>query len=502
MKKNVIANYIGQGYATVIGILVLPLYLRHLSAEAFGLVGFFVVMQSWLQLLDMGLSPTFAREVARMRGGTRDFAGLWRLLHSLEIIYLILALVTSLGFVVGRDWIAHNWLKIEGLDYANVVHCLTLMGIMVGFRWFASLYLGGIKGMECQVWLNGAIAVIATLRFAGSLALLHWVSRDLSVFFEYQLVVGMAELLVMGLKFYSILPGEGSRFGFSWEAVKGILPFASAIAYTAGIWILLTQLDKLLLSHLLLLKEYGYFALVTLVANGILQVSTPVSQAILPKMTCLLTSGDEQQMLALYRKATQFVALVVFSLTGVVAMFASELLYAWTGDKAAATWAGPILFWYALGNGLLAMDAFQYYLQYAHGKLKLHAVYYTVVGIISVPIIIFASRNYGALGAAMAWFGLRAVCFFVWPPIVHHQFASGIHRKWLLQDILPFFATTAILLVFLNMVKIPFNSLDRFGVVFALLGIGFVLLMCNVLVSRFLRDVLAANVLNIGKQKI
>ena len=40
-KWNALANFIGLGYATVIGLAILPLYLQYLGAEAFGLVGFF-----------------------------------------------------------------------------------------------------------------------------------------------------------------------------------------------------------------------------------------------------------------------------------------------------------------------------------------------------------------------------------------------------------------------------------------------------------------------------
>lgn len=41
LKKNTIANYIGQGYTILIAIVFLPLYLHYLSADAYGLVGFF-----------------------------------------------------------------------------------------------------------------------------------------------------------------------------------------------------------------------------------------------------------------------------------------------------------------------------------------------------------------------------------------------------------------------------------------------------------------------------
>ena len=47
----------------------------------FMLVGFFAMLQAWFQVLDMGLTPTMAREAARFNGGAIDAMHLRRLLR-------------------------------------------------------------------------------------------------------------------------------------------------------------------------------------------------------------------------------------------------------------------------------------------------------------------------------------------------------------------------------------------------------------------------------------
>lgn len=39
-------QFFGLAYTTIVSILILSLYLKYLGAEAFGLVGFFIVLQS------------------------------------------------------------------------------------------------------------------------------------------------------------------------------------------------------------------------------------------------------------------------------------------------------------------------------------------------------------------------------------------------------------------------------------------------------------------------
>lgn len=68
-RKNIAASYASQIYVTLISIAMMPIYRSLLGSEPYGLVGFFAMIQAWFMLLDLGLTPTLAREAARYRGG-------------------------------------------------------------------------------------------------------------------------------------------------------------------------------------------------------------------------------------------------------------------------------------------------------------------------------------------------------------------------------------------------------------------------------------------------
>lgn len=486
IKKNTIANYLGQAYTTLIGIVFLPFYLHYLGAEAYGLVGFFAVMQAWLQLLDMGLSPTLTHQVAHVRGiGEGKYIELRQLLRSIELVFLVLGVAIALGIWLGSPWVSENWLNVKSLPLGEVAYCITLMGVITGLRWFTSLYRSGIQGMEQQVWLNSANAAVATLRYIGAWVLLRWVTQKPQHFFEFQLIVSIVELVVIGTKFYHCLPKIiGNWFGFSWQSLKTILPFTGAIAYSSAIWILLTQFDKLILSHVLSLKEYGYFALVVTVSTSILSFTSPISSAILPRMTMLFSQGKEVEMLAIYRKATRLMAAIMFPITGTVAMFSTELLYAWTGDRSAANWAGPILKWFALGNGILAISGFQYMLQFVHGKLSLHVVFSTINALVQVPILVFVAFKYGAIGVALAFFMIRLITFFIWPAVVHNKLAPGLHYKWLFHDVAISLLPFIILLLTARNVGTFLYYTNRIQTISILIATGLTILALNLAIFK------------------
>lgn len=491
LRKNTVANYIGQIYLMLIGIVVTPLYLQYLGSEAYGLVGFFALMQAWMNLLDVGLSPTLGRQASYARGIENGFEEFKRLLKSFEVIFFTLS--ASIIFIIYffSPWVAQSWISAETLDLKTLTYCIMLMGIMIGLRWFVGLYRSGINGLEDQVWLNKANIFIATLKFIGALALLAFITQEIQHFFAYQLTIAVIEVLVFAAHFYRTLPITKQNpplILFDWQTVKKVAPFAISIAYTAGVWVLLTQSDKLILSGTLTLSEFGYFSLVALVAGGVTMISGPISQAIMPRLTLLFSQGNKEELLNLYSKGSQLVTVISLSVALMVGVYAEPLIYAWTGNHEAAEWGAKILIWFALGNGILSISAFQYYLQTAFGELKLHVLGSTISALIQVPLIFYAATNYGAIGAGIAWFSFRVIWFFIWFPIVHHKFIPGFHLNWLFKEILPIVLTTTAAALTLNyLVTLDLNE-NRLILFVQMIALGILVLSISAMSSKAVRQ--------------
>ena len=167
LKLNIIANYASQIYVSVLAIIVLPLYLKLMGAEVYGLVGFFGLMQAWFGLLDMGLAATMGRETARFRGGAITAVKLRQLLRALEWIFLTVAFLGILCLLFGADYLSHSWLKIQNLNLSEVALSIQIMAFIVALRWMGGLFRGVVNGFERQVWLSAYSAFFTSLRFIG-----------------------------------------------------------------------------------------------------------------------------------------------------------------------------------------------------------------------------------------------------------------------------------------------------------------------------------------------
>lgn len=446
LKKNILANYASQFYVTLIGIVILPLYIKYMGAEAYGLVGFFAMLQAWFMLLDMGLTPTMARETSRFRGGATDALSYRRLVRALEGVFLVVALAGGTAMFVASGYIAHDWLQASQLPIAEVQTAVQLMAIIIAMRWMCGLYRGVISGSERLVWLGGYNSMIATLRFVAVLPVLMFVGVTPTIFFSFQF--GVAVIEFAGLLFYAyrLLPDipKGQQLPWDWTPLKPVLKFSLTIAFTSSVWVLVTQTDKLVLSKILPLADYGHFTLSVLVAGGVMVISGPISSAIMPRMAKLEAEGDHAGLIRIYRQATQLVAVIAGAASITVAFCAEPLLWAWTGDKFLAHQAAPVLILYALGNGILAVAAFPYYLQYAKGDLRLHLIGNAVFVVLLIPAIIWAASQYGGVGAGYVWLGMNLFSFVAWLPLVHHKFEPGLNLKWYFQDILVIFLASLI----------------------------------------------------------
>lgn len=448
---NVLASYASQIYLIIISIAILPIYIQYMGAEAYGLVGFFAMLQGLFNLLDFGLTPTIGRQTAQYNAGKETALNFRRLFRALSLIFFVIAIIGGGTLFLLDDYIAAHWLKLENLSIDDVLFCLEVMAICVALRWITGLYRGVISGFEQIVWLSVVNSIIATLKFPGVFLFMYYFGFTIKSFFLFQLLVGLLEFIVLAVKSYWLLPKTVAEdvIGWSMKPVKPLLGFALTIAVTSSVWVLFTQLDKFVLSGVLPLSDYGYFTLAVLVAGGILQLSTPISAPIMPRMARLEAEHQYEQMRQVYLNATQFISVVVLTAGIVLAGLAEPVLYAWTGDETLAIQAAPILRLYALGNALLALSAFPYYLQYAKGNLRYHLIGNIVSVFILVPSVIWAATHYGAIGAGWVWFLMQIGYLVFWVSYVHIKIEPGINKLWF-KSFSPSLITVSLFVLFIT----------------------------------------------------
>lgn len=437
IKKNVLSNYVTQIYLVGINVFMIPLYIRYMGTEAYGIIGFFTMLQVWFQLLDLGLTSTLIKQVSQLRGRKLDVNGFHSVLKKLECFFVVIGCLGTGIIVIFSNLIVHKWLKIGVNSFSEMHTCIILMALIVGLRWISSVYRSVINGFEKQVFLNGINIFFATFRFVLVMFVIIYIENSIKAYFIYQLSLAVFELLVFVYFSYTLIPKKTPYVGLKEKSTsfRGIIKFTFSIAFTNMIWILITQTDRLMLSHYLSMNDYAYFIAAVSFAAGINALASPIGMAISPRLAKFAAENNDEKLIKLYRYATRVMCLVIFPIVTLIVIFPKQVLYVWTGNSILSGQVGSILSLYAFANGILAIAAFPFYLQFAKGDLFLHVFGNVLSLMITVPLLVILIPKFGALAAGFILLSMNITYFFLWTPIIHRRFYLGLHRKWFINDI-------------------------------------------------------------------
>ncbi len=436
VRRNVIANYVGSGWNALMGVVFTPLYIYYLGIEAFGVIGVFTLLQSWLFFLDMGITPTMSREMARFDAGAYTSQNICDLVRSLEVIYLLIALTIATVMTIGSAWLTANWLQISLLPEADVEKALSLTGFFIALRFFGGLYRGAIVGLQQQVWLNGCSSVFATMRGLGVVVILAWVSPTILAFLVFQGVMAALEAVVLAFKMHRLLPIPQESAGFRWGSLQKIWRFAAGMTANTLQILFLTQVDKLLLSKLLPLSEFGYYTLATTLAGGLFVVMGAITNVAYPRFTKLVTSGNAITLIENYHKFAQIFSVIIIPTALVLSIFSEHILLLWTHNTLITAKVAPLLSLLVIGNMLNGLTQIPYFLQLAYGWTRLNIIVNFLSMLVLIPAVYFFVPLYGAIIAPIIWIVLNIGFISLSIPIMHRRLLPAEMWRWYWQDVI------------------------------------------------------------------
>ena len=444
LRTNLIANLVGRIWTALMAIAFVPWYVRLLGLEAFGLVGFFALLQAVCVVLDLGLSTAVTRGLATLteRPGSGDDQR--DLVRTFELLNWAIALTLGAGVAVAAPAIVASWINAKDLDPEEAVQAVRLMGLIMAVRWPANLYAGALGGMQSQLSLNLITAGGATVASVGVLGVLSWLSASIPAFFAWQAAIAALQTLVVAWWTWRLLPASTRTPRFSGRILGEQWRFAAGMSAIAVLSVLLSQTDKIILSRMLTLETFGLYALATVVANGLGILVSPIFTAVFPRLSADVARGDQSRLTADYHRACRLMALLILPPALAVSCFAEAVLLAWTGDPAIAEAAGPVLAILLLGTALNSLMMIPYALQLAHGSTRLGLRFNLISAVVVVPLIIAGASHFGPAGAAAVWPLLNLVYVLVGMPMIHRRFLPDAQGRWMLHDTgIPFLAAAA-----------------------------------------------------------
>ena len=456
MKSSLVYLYGVQFYSVIITILATPLLIELLGTEGYGLIGLYFVIQMLLQVVDGGLSGTIIKLTAQLDlSDSTNVSTFYRSYQYFQgLINKAVVVLLTVGGILFFAGVAS--LMIESTLAATTIDdSVSLMIACVAIRFLSLPERGLLQGLERQKTLALINFTIVTLRYPVAVAMLVLLSHDVVLFFCFQLLVVLIEVGVLkyfGLNYLknaeiSTAPkildiGTGPNLGWLIKQAGGLWSISV-------LWVLVSQLDKLVLSFSVPLDAYGIFSLALVGANLMLTMFIPMNQVLMPRFVKLFNRSDSSSFAGMVLTTIQFYVCFFSVVASCLYVFGEELLFLWTRNAQLSADASSFLGYLAIGNFIHGVTNIAFIATYASGDLAAYAKRYRNHVAVVIPISIYSAITYKEYGVVSVW-ALAAFGFFLHTttPILRKIFESKAALISLVSGSLQIVATVGAMYIF------------------------------------------------------
>lgn len=396
IKKVFFSNLVSQFIAAIIGIVILPFYSTYFNKEDYGIFMVFYMSFSWILILDLGFTNYLNKQATLYRNGKIKENLFFRVLRTYELFFLGLLLFIGCIYLI---FYAFNDLTISFLDVKN--QWVILIFLAAFLKLFTMLYKSTLDG-----FYKGNVASITSTSFLIVRYILPLIVSliyqfDITIFLIFQVIVSVIEaitLIILVRIKGAIISNE-----FVFEKKHIVNKFTLFSSISTVLYFFISQFDKVLMLDVLSIGDYGTFASIIAISNGIFYLSGPFMSTISPRLLGGYAAGKVQLTNnALYGsfQITSVIILSISFLIGTNGILILKIL------QPALDHNQDILFvfyCYVVGNGIYSLIGYVNIPQIAMSDLKFNTVLSFINVVITIFGVMFFGSKYGLLGLSIFW---------------------------------------------------------------------------------------------------
>jgi O-antigen/teichoic acid export membrane protein len=399
--RNVVANLAGTGWAALVQLAAVPALISLLGVASFALVGFNASLVATLAVLDLGLSASLTRRMASAQSSGANRARASDSLRTYERVFWITGAALGALLALGAPLIARAWLTSSSLAADQIEAAVRFMGLLLALRWPMAPYIATLQGLQRQISINAVNAVGISITYGAGVAIVAWLVPSVAAFFAWHCACAAAQVAALRVLAFRALRPESASGRFSTATLLEGWRFALGMTVITLTGALLAQGDKLLLSKLVPLEEFGRYSVALVAAGAMYMVMLPVFSAALPRLCERVTAGDESGLRREFSLSSSVMHALLVPMGAFLILFPDEVLRIWTHDADLAARAAPLLALLAAGAVLNGFMNVPYALQMARGNTAIGVGINIVLCVLLVPGMLSLTNRYGVLGGAL-----------------------------------------------------------------------------------------------------
>ncbi|HHQ4513887.1 TPA: lipopolysaccharide biosynthesis protein [Aeromonas hydrophila] len=412
MKKKMLILYCSQIYRTILPLLFIPLTIAILGAEQYGLISFMTMLLSFLALLDAGVSGTFIRIISIHRNNILEFRSVIKLYSRALGVFLFISILLFLFIYNYSDVISSQWLNTS-IDYATTKKAIEIIGFVLGVSYLKLYICSFFYGVEKQVVISVWGCIYTTLFYGGSYLSIRYIEKSIGCYLDSIYWISLFDITVIFLVLLYFIYNKETLCNIEEDRATAIdycqdkfnlfsvIKQSGYLSCLSLVWIITTQLDKLILSTYTELSDYAHYQIATQLSSLVIVLTMPISQYLMPRLSYLFKTNN---ILLFKREVILFICLFILLFTQIVPYFfiyGDDLIGLWMNNPSLGHSVNKYAKWLVLSSYVAALINFLFLVLYAIDDIKSHFYAYFLYSIFVIPSTIFIAKAWGATGCAL-----------------------------------------------------------------------------------------------------
>lgn len=399
LARNSLLNLGGNLAPMLVALVAVPVLLRGLGPERFGILSLGWAFIGYFGYFDLGLGRALTRLVSEHLDDG-DQAALDRLVWTALRLIFALGLGGWLVAYLLTPWLVHGALRISAPLQGEALWAFYVMAASVPAVVVTSGLRGVLEAYQRFDLVNAVRVPLGVLNFAGPLAVLPFTHRlpvVLTVLLASR-ILGVA--LHLALCFVVMPSLRGKALGRS-SPLGPLVRTGGWFTVSNVVSPLMGATDRFFIGAIISAAAVAYYAAPYELVVRVLVIPGAVATAIFPAFAA--GSGSASRAAAnLYERGVKLIAVTLFPVSLVVALFSAEGLLLWMGPEMArrSTLVLQVLAIGVFYNGLAQVP---FYLIQGAGRPSVAATLHLV----ELPLYLLGAwlliERFGIVGAAVAW---------------------------------------------------------------------------------------------------
>lgn len=322
---KVLFSLLARVWNMMLVIILTPIYIKYLGTEAYGLIGFFILVQSILMILEFGLPLALNRTIARHRAKENHSEEISYILKSFEYLFFALSLIIIIFIAIPASFFHDIFINSEILTSSDIAICIFLIFTQVALRFPIIIYQAALTGFEKIIELNIIMISFSSARLIGSGICIVFFHFDIVLFFTFQIIVVIFELLYTRIFCWNknkLIKNISYRFRYFYNEID----FVSTAFFISLIGILSSQLDKLIIVSNLTLELFGEYSLMVLFGTAIIALGNPIGSVSFPSFSRENANLLNGSLLVEVKKYMPISVLIIVPISSFIIFFIEDIL--------------------------------------------------------------------------------------------------------------------------------------------------------------------------------